>query len=234
MTREQAEKLFETWTDLLWPFVSSPEMDKILAELKKQKAEGISILPEQPLIFRCFKETPLDTLRFVVIGQDPYPSKGVPNGLAFSTNPGIETPKSLEIIYKAIAKDAGPSEQPRDNDLTYLCKQGGLLLNTALTVVEKKPNSHSDIWRPFTTFLVKRLSECTRGIIWFAWGKDAQIVAKDVDIFAGGHFVCAEEHPVAALYRGKNSGTEPVWEATCFSKANAIITANRLGEHIKW
>lgn len=234
MTREVAEKLFESWTDLVWPFVSSPEMDNILAELKKQKAEGVNILPEQPAIFRCFKETPLETLRFVVIGQDPYPQAGVPNGLAFSTSANIPTPKSLELIYKAIEKDAGKSEQPRNNDLTYLCQQGGLLLNTSLTVIEGKPNSHSEIWRPFTTFLVKRISECTRGIIWFAWGKDAQIVAKDVDIFAGGHFVCAEEHPVAALYRAKNAKTEAIWDATCFSKSNAIIRANKLGELIKW
>lgn len=234
MTREKAEQIFGTWIDVVAPFVTSEAFDNILAELGKQKREGKIILPEQKDIFRCFKETKLEDLRFVIIGQDPYPKQGVANGLAFSTSTNVETPKSLQLIYDAIDRDCGKSDQPRNNDLSYLCNQGGLLFNSSLTVVADTPNSHKDIWAPFSEFFISRLQSVTRGIIWFTWGKEAQMLAKNIDIFAGGHYIVAEEHPVAALYRCAKEQKDPIWKATCFSKANAIIRANRMGELIKW
>jgi uracil-DNA glycosylase len=234
MTREQVNTIFGTWADLVAPFATSPEMDKIFKKLSEEKAAGIKIYPEQKLIFRCFQEVKMEDLRFVMIAQDPYPVEGLSNGLAFSTVEGIKPTSTLDLIYKAIDKDMGKSSQPRNNDLSYLCKQGGLLLNYSLTVQDSKPNSHKDIWQPFTDFLITRLQECSRGILWFCFGKDAQLAVKNVDIFAGGHFVLAEEHPIAALYRAKTEKTEPEWNAKCFSKANAIIRLNRLGEPINW
>lgn len=234
MTRTQVEKYFGTWADVVMPFATSPEMDAIFAKIKADKQSGLNVYPNPDTIFRCFIETPLDKLRFVIIGKEPYPVDGISDGLAFSATVESKRSATLDVIYAAIEKDAGPSTQPRNNNLDYLCKQGGLLLNASLTIIERKSDSHKELWEPFTTFLIQRLQEVTRGILWFAWGKDAQLVVKDVDIFASGHFLIAEEHPVSSLYRAKNEGGEAIWPATCFSKANAIIVANRLGEKINW
>lgn len=235
MTREQVIAIFQTWADVVMPFATSPQMDTLLAALKADREAGKVILPDQSQIFRCFTETKLEDLRFVIIGQDPYPAKGLPDGLAFSTSPSNPTPRSLKLIYDAIHRDNGPTDQPRNNDLTYLTKQGGLLLNSSLTVVENTAGSHTAIWEPFITFLVTRLEEVTRGILWFGWGRDAQLILKNVNVFLHGHFLLFDEHPAAALYRAAaEKNPNPEWVVHCFSKANAIIRANKLGELIKW
>ncbi len=235
MTREQVIQFFGSYADVIMPFAISPEMDTLLGALRAEASAGKIVVPEQALIFRAFHETPLEDLRFVILGQDPYPAKGLPDGLAFSASSASTTPKSLQLIYDAIARDAGPTQQPRNNDLSYLAKQGGLLLNASLTTVEGFTNVHKEIWEPFMKYMITRLQEVTRGIIWLGFGKEAQLLLKNVDVYMNAHFLTFEEHPVAALYRAQaENNPNPEWIAKCFSKTNAIIRANKLGELIQW
>jgi uracil-DNA glycosylase len=241
LSRDKIETLVGDWTDLLIPFMSSPKMDTVFEVLKKEKAEGVKILPEQKNIFRAFQETPLSTVRLIVIGQDPYPSPEHACGIAFSIPPGVALPRSLEKIYYAIEQDVyagldlkGDPEN-RKGDLRYLCSQGVLFLNAALTIgakSEKNPSgvSHQELWQSFINYTVSSLQSVKRSLIWMAWGAKAQeFVNREVNQFQNNHFVLLAEHPVKAAYEKRD------WEHNNhFSRANAIIIANHLGEPVKW
>jgi uracil-DNA glycosylase len=220
---------------MLIPYMSSDKMDTILNILKAEKAEGRNILPEQKLIFRAFRETPLRDVRVIILGQDVYPSPEHACGLAFSIPPNVKIPASLTQIFQAIEEDvyagldlkADPAT--RTGDLTYLCKQGVLLLNAAFTVEQGQSGIHLDLWKPFIHYVIAALQFVKRNLIWLAWGGKAEdIINTEVSIFQHNHFVLKEEHPVAA------SRDKRKWKTDHFSRTNAIIIANKLGEPIKW
>jgi len=235
LSRDKIAAQVGDYTDLLIPYMASEKMDTILNILKDEKKEGKIILPEQKNIFRAFKETPLRDVRVIILGQDVYPSPEHACGLAFSVPAGIKLPASLTQIFQAIEADvyAGLDLKGdpvnRTGDLTYLCKQGVLLINAALTVEQGQSGIHLELWKPFIHYFVASLQFVKRGLIWLAWGAKAEmIINTEVNIFQHNHFVLKEEHPVAA------SREKRVWKTDHFSRTNAIITANRLGEPIRW
>jgi uracil-DNA glycosylase len=234
LSRNTIQTLVGDWTDLLIPFMASDKMDSILGTLKEEKAKGRNILPEQKNIFRAFRETPLRDVRVIIMGIDPYPDAAYATGIAFSVPAGIKLPVTLEHIFRAMEKNyyAGldlSNKEDRTGDLTYLTKQGVMLTNVALTVEERQSRTHLEIWKPFTQYFVSALQSIKRNLIWCSWGEDPRaIISTEVNIFENNHFVLHEEHPVAAARQKRE------WETEHFSRINAIINANHLGELIQW
>lgn len=232
MNRQQIEKHFgETWVDFMSPFVETAEFDAILGKLKEEKAAGKVVFPEPALVFRAFRETPLPTLRVIIVGQDPYPKKGYATGLAFGIPQGINPiPPSLIKIVDAVEVDAYSGmnlEKPSfDVTLESWAKQGVLLLNSALTVCEGEPGTHAELWKPFTKFVMDRVNVVCKDVIVLAWGGNAADLCADVNIFTNYNPPKCE-HPSAAAH-GKRA-----WECKHFSTVNAILTMQSK-PRIKW
>lgn len=231
MTRDFIVKSFgEEWVDFMSPFVQSDEFTKILTKLREDKAAGAKIYPEAMQVFRAFKDTPLSSVRVIILGQDPYPIEGYANGLAFSHSMEKKISASLDKIIDAIEVDCynglNFSKEGFDTTLQSWVNQGVLLLNVALTVLDSTPEQHTELWKPFTEYVVKTMATVKRDIIWMAWGKKAQAYTEKLHFVT--NFVLTEEHPTAAA-RDKRA-----WPCKHFSLANAIIVGNRLGDKIKW
>jgi uracil-DNA glycosylase len=211
------------WTELLKE--QEEELIKIgtyVAERRKVR----NVFPKSEEIFRAFHETPLDKVRCVLLGMDPYANmyKGEPVacGLSFATRNNDYQPPSLRILRQAACEDLGEG----DLDWENLPSQGVLLLNAALTVEEKLPGSHLKIWENFTLNLLKKIQFNNTGLIFVLLGKDAQKFRPS--IVEAFHHVIVRSHPVSSVYSGKP------WEhGYLFSEINKIIYSQNK-EIIKW
>lgn len=176
-----------------------------------------SIFPKEDQIFRAFDACPFDEVKVVILGQDPYPTKGHAHGLCFSVEPTIRPlPKSLNNIYKELEADLGVV--PRENgDLSHWAEQGVLLLNSVLTVREGEANSHKNQgWELFTDAVIEKLAEKREGIVYILWGNKAQEKGKVVD--AAKNKILTSPHPSPlSSYRGF-FGSKP------FSKTNDYLS----------
>jgi len=231
MKRESIAKVFgETWVDFMAPFVTTPAFDSILVKLREDKAAGVVIFPDPTLVFRAFLETPLPSVRVIIMGQDPYPIEGYANGLAFAHPMTKKIAPSLDKIIDAIEVDMynglNFAKAQFDTELKTYPEQGILLLNASLTVKTGVPGSYTELWKPFTDFVIAQLAIVRRDLIWMAWGKDAQTYTEKLHFVT--NFILTAEHPAFAA-REKRP-----WDCKHFSIANAIIVGNQLGERIKW
>lgn len=224
------------WADLLKPFmVSEPgadtiQYDKIVTFLKEQKDNKVIYFPEGKDVYKAFRATPLENLRVVIMGQDPYPKEGYANGMAFATD-NAQIPVSLKVMFDGLEDDAKNGldfeKFTRKGNLMNWAEQGVLMLNTALTVEKDKAGSHTAIWKPFTEFLIDNLTAVKRDLIWIGLGAPAREFLERVNVFR--NFVYLAEHPAAAA-RAKRA-----WNHNnVFTKTNLAIKMNNLGEPIKW
>ncbi len=175
-----------------------------------------SILPQSNQIFRAFEMCPFEKVKVVILGQDPYPTKGHAHGLCFSCEPDVRPlPKSLMNIFKEYENDLG-IQKPENGDLSHWAKGGVLLLNTVLTVREGEPNSHANKgWEKFTDAVINCLNENKRNIVYILWGTKAQ--KKGLNIDKNNNLILKSPHPSPlSSYRGF-FGSKP------FSKANEYI-----------
>jgi uracil-DNA glycosylase len=195
-----------------------------LADL--ELAAGKIILPPPGDVFAALRLTPLDRVRAVILGQDPYPTPGHAHGLAFSAGPGAKTmPASLRNITAELRADLGV-EAPPSGDLTPWAEAGVLLLNTVLTVEAGKAGAHTSWpWREVAREAVSAVSQARPHIVFVLWGLKAQRYAALID--DKRHLVIATEHPSPlSAYRGF-IGSKP------FSRANAWLAAHDVKE-IPW
>jgi len=180
------------------------------------------IVPDKKDIFRAFYLTPISELKVVIIGQDPYYTKGVADGLAFSTR-SSKIPKSLENIYKEIKREYGSC--PKQGDLTYLARQGVLLLNTRLTATLNKPLSKEhNVWEKVIDKVIKYISDSKNNIVFLLWGNNAK--SKEQLIDQTKHCVLKSGHPSPLsfkLFYGNNH----------FRIANQHLKNNKIQE-ISW
>jgi uracil-DNA glycosylase len=225
-----APQLGEGWATKLKPFIESKEFDDIYAFLKQQSMDGRTICPHHSNVFRAFRETPYESLKCVFILQDPYPwvkgGKMIADGIAMScSNTGICQP-SLDLFYDGMADDLEISV-PHHPDLTYLCHQGVLFLNTSLTVELNKPSSHKGLWDKFMMFLVEEvINYYNTGLIYVSFGKNARLLTKAMMPFL--HWGFEVEHPAAAAHK------ERAWKhENIFSKINKILRDCN-NEKINW
>lgn len=177
-----------------------------------------SIFPKGNEIFKAFDACPFEEVKVVILGQDPYPTRGHAHGLCFSVEPHVRPlPKSLNNIYKELESDLGIA--PRENgDLRHWAKQGVFMLNSVLTVREGEANSHKDKgWEKFTDAVIERLAEKRDGIVYILWGSKAQGKGKVVN--AAKNKIITSPHPSPlSSYRGF-FGSKP------FSQANEYLSS---------
>ncbi len=151
------------------------------------------VFPPKEEIFNALKLTDFNNVKVVIIGQDPYHEYGQAHGLAFSVRKGVKLPPSLQNIYKEISNEYG-YEMSDNGDLTNWAKQGVLLLNTSLTVNEGLANSHKEYgWHTFTKKIVDICNKDLNNVVFMLWGRNAQIVGKDID--KTKHLVLQSAHP---------------------------------------
>lgn len=208
------------WADEI-EFFSSTKIKQVIKHVLQEKSP---VFPPKDCIFKAFALTPLSELRVVILGQDPYPTKGVANGLAFSVEPNTPLPKSLKNIFTELRSDLGITRTR--GDLTDWAEQGVLLLNTSLTVLEGKPGSHSDIgWAQLTSQVVRYISENKNNIVFILWGKHAQ--QKGLCIDTEKHCVIKSAHPSPLSAYNGFFGSKP------FSKTNDYLVAHNI-KPISW
>lgn len=183
----------ESWKEALNEEFQKPYFPLIKQFIIQQKEKGKKVFPPGPLVFNAFNLTPLNKLKVVIIGQDPYHGAGQAHGLCFSVPFGVKPPPSLVNIFKEIKNDLG-IEPPNHGNLEKWAKQGVLLLNASLTVNEGEANSHAQSgWHTFTDAVIKKISDGKTGIVFLLWGKFAQDKAALID--TSKHFVLKSAHP---------------------------------------
>lgn len=186
-------RIEESWKSLLREEWGKLYFSEIRAKVKESKANGANVYPKGSLIFNAFDSTPVDRVKVVVLGQDPYHRPRQAMGLSFSVPKGVRVPPSLVNIYKELHRDVGV-DIPDHGDLQPWADQGVFLLNTSLTVEEGKAGSHARIgWQDFTDAVIARLSEHREYIVFMLWGNHAKKKAELID--GGKHLILQAAHP---------------------------------------
>jgi uracil-DNA glycosylase len=186
-------RLEESWRDVLGPEFSNPYMSELRRFLLTEKEAGKRIFPKGSEYFRALDLTPLDHVKVVILGQDPYHGYGQAHGLCFSVRPGTRIPPSLVNIYKELQSDLGISPA-RHGFLEHWARQGVLLLNSVLTVEEGKAAAHQGRgWERFTDAVIRAVNERCDGVVFMLWGSYAQKKASVVD--QKKHLVLKAPHP---------------------------------------
>lgn len=220
-----AIRLEESWRLALAEEFASPYMAELKAFLLAEKAAGKRIYPRASNWFRALDLTPLDHVRVVILGQDPYHGPGQAHGLCFSVPPGVKIPPSLVNIFKELNSDLQISPA-RHGFLESWAKQGVLLLNSVLTVEEYKPASHAGRgWERFTDAVIRKVAERAEPTAFMLWGSYAQKKAAFVD--GSRHLVLRAAHPSPL------SAHNGFFGCRHFSKANAFLEAAGRGD-VDW
>lgn len=208
-------RIEESWKRALQGEFEKPYFAALSHCLHQEKAQGKVIFPPGPEIFKAFELTPLDRVKAVILGQDPYHGAGQAMGLSFSVPDGVPAPPSLKNIFKEIESDLGIRMSGRPN-LESWARQGVLLLNSILTVRSGEPASHSAIgWQTFTDAVIRCVSDNCTGVVFLLWGNYARSKRDLVD--RTRHTVLEAAHP-SPLARGAFFGCRH------FSKTNEILS----------
>ena len=212
----------------LWQgFLASSPGQALDAFLRSRLAAQAIVFPADPL--RALRLTPLDGVRVLILGQDPYHGPGQAQGLAFSVTPGMPVPPSLRNILKERARDLGPAAGPGPRDsLQSWAEQGVLLLNTVLTVEQGQAASHArQGWEAFTGAVVQALKARAQPLVFMAWGAHAQALCQDLP---ARHLLLAANHPSPL---SATKPPRPFIGCGHFSAANAWLLGQGL-QAIHW
>jgi len=222
---ERAVQLKPDWLDALQGEFAQPYMQQLRDFLQAEKAAGKAIFPPGALIFNALNSTPLDKVRVVIIGQDPYRGPGQAHGLSFSVPPGVRTPPSLQNIFKEINRDLG-LPIPQHGCLQSWAEQGVLLLNAVLTVEQGHAGSHARRgWERFTSRVIELVNERCEHCVFLLWGSYAQRKGEQID--RTRHCVLTSVHPSPlSAHRGFIGNGH-------FSAANDYLVSNGLAP-IDW
>ncbi len=209
--------LGELWFPYFKEFIASSKMDAIYSFLKAESSKGIKICPESGDVFNVFKEVNPKELKIVLIGQNPYHQlvKGVPiaSGIAFDCRRTGKLQPSLQYFYDEVERKMYEEgmciECMKNPDLSYLGRQGVMMMNADLTVQANKADSHLGIWEEFQKFFIQQvINAYFPGMIFILAGRQAQRLEKYIDTKRNYIFKCS--HPASAAHRGDlqwNAGT---------------------------
>lgn len=190
---EVGVRLEDSWKAVLGDEFAQPYMRNLKDFLQAEKAAGKQIFPKGAEYVRALDLTPLDEVRVVILGQDPYHGAGQAHGLCFSVRPGVRIPPSLVNIYKELQSDLGIAPA-RHGFLEHWAQQGVLLLNSVLTVEEARAASHQGQgWERFTDAVIRAVNEDCEHVVFMLWGSYAQKKAAFVD--GARHLVLKAPHP---------------------------------------
>jgi len=224
-----ADTVPPSWQQALEPVLQLPESRRLGGWLRAQEEAGKTIYPPRGSRLNALDLTPLDRVKVVILGQDPYHGPGQAHGLAFSVPEGVRVPPSLVNIYKELASDLGVSIPPHGN-LEGWAKQGVLLLNNALTVEAAMAGSHQNRgWEAITDAAVAAVAERAEPSVFILWGSHAKKKAMRVPGLGSDtrHLVLTAPHPSPLSAHAGFFGSKP------FSKANAFLAAHGRGP-IDW
>lgn len=219
----------ESWRGALGPVLASPRSRALGGFLTAEEAAGKQVYPPRGSRLAALELTPLDAVKVVILGQDPYHGPGQAHGLSFSVQPGVRVPPSLANIYKELQTDLG-LPIPGHGNLSSWARQGVLLLNAALTVEDGKPASHQGKgWEEITDAIVAAVAAKTEPCVFMLWGSHARKKALNV---AGlrrdtHHLILTAPHPSPLSAHSGWFGSRH------FSQANAFLDAQGRGA-IDW
>lgn len=194
--------MIQTWQQLIEQQQQQPYLQQTLEFVEQQRAVGKTIYPPEQEVFSAFSLTPLDQVKVVILGQDPYHGPNQAHGLSFSVQPGVKIPPSLRNIYKELTTDIPGFIAPEHGCLTAWAEQGVLLINTVLTVEAGKAHSHAKLgWETFTDKVIATINEQCQGVVFLLWGSHAQ--KKGAKIDSQRHHILTAVHPSPlSAYRG--------------------------------
>ena len=208
-----------SWRTPLQPQFDSSYMADLKAFLLTEKNAGKVIYPKGSEWFAALDATPLENVRVVILGQDPYHGEGQAHGLCFSVQHGVRPPPSLMNIYKEIKADLG-LEPPKHGNLKAWAEQGVLLLNSVLTVEAGKAASHQGKgWEKFTDAIIQLVNDQPNPVVFILWGSYAQKKAAFVD--QSKHLVLKSVHPSPLSAHNGFFGSKPFSQANAFLKSKA-------------
>ncbi len=218
----------ESWRAALSPVLTTPEARRIGGFLKAEEAAGKRIFPPRGTRLAALALTPLDAVKVVVLGQDPYHGPGQAHGLSFSVPPGVRIPPSLANIYKELREDCGIADLMH-GDLSQWARQGVLLLNTSLTVEQGQAGSHRHIgWQAITGAVLAAVAAKPDPCVFLLWGSHARQVAEQVPGLHGSpHLLLTAPHPSPLSAHTGFLGCRH------FSQANAFLAKHGRGA-IDW
>lgn len=207
----------DSWAPVLKPLFAQPYMKQLSTFVQGERRQK-KVFPPAGLVMNAFKLTPLDQVKVVILGQDPYHNDGQAHGLSFSVPEGIAVPPSLKNIFKELQDDIPGFVEPQSGNLTSWAKQGVLLLNATLTVEAHRAASHQKKgWEIFTDSIIHAISAHCDHVVFLLWGSYAQ--KKNVLIDAKKHLILTAVHPSPlSVYRG-------FFGSKHFSKANQYLVA---------
>ncbi len=211
-------KIEASWKEFLSTEFKKPYFKEIKQFLVSEKESNHTIFPAGSKIFSAFDLTPIENVKVVILGQDPYHGPGQAHGLSFSVPQGISIPPSLRNIFKELKSDLG-MDIPTHGNLSNWARQGVLLLNATLTVRANEAGSHQNRgWEQFTDHIIEKISEEKSGIVFMLWGKFAQ--AKEHLIDSRKHLILKAAHP------SPFAADKGFFGCRHFSKANDYLKLN--------
>ena len=215
-----------TWKDV-FDEIRNKDYCKELSAFLDDEYSHYVIYPKRENLFAAFKLTPLEEVKVVIFGQDPYHEPYQAMGLSFSVPRGVKVPPSLINIYQEIEREYNKQFVDKSGDLTYLAKQGVLLLNTVLSVREHLPLSHNNnLYREFTKDIVTYLNSLDQPIVFLLWGNNAKQMMKYLD--NKNHLILTACHPspLGAMHGGWFGNNH-------FIKTNEFLSKNGV-KPINW
>ena len=213
-----------SWNEPLAPLFADERYLKIREFLKKEYSSH-TVYPDMYDLYNCFRFTPFEKVKVVLLGQDPYHEEGQAHGLCFSVQDGIPNPPSLENIFKELQSDIG-CPKPTSGNLTKWAQEGVLLLNTSLSVRAHQANSHSKCgWAWFTDSVIKLISDKKENVVFILWGGNAR--SKKPLIDSKKHCIIESVHPSPLSAYNGFYGSKP------FSKTNAYLQSKGISP-IDW
>ena len=216
-----SESVPESWRAALEPVLQAPEARRLGGWLQREEANGKTVYPPRGQRLKALELTPLDQVKVVILGQDPYHGPGQAHGLCFSVPEGVQMPPSLVNIYKELEDDLGVPRRPNGN-LERWARQGVLLLNNCLTVEAGRAASHAGKgWEAITDAAVAAVAQRDEPSVFILWGNHARTKAAKVPELGPGthHLVLTSPHPSPLSAHSGFFGSKP------FSKANAFLEA---------
>ena len=207
-----------SWAEPLKGELQKPYLLRLKAFLEQEKWAGRAVYPPEEQVFQALALTPFDSVRVVLVGQDPYHGPGQAHGLSFSVRPGVAIPPSLQNIYKELQSDL-KIPPAAHGCLTAWAQQGVLLLNATLTVRAGEPLSHHKKgWEEFTDAIIEAIARSRSHVVFMLWGKNAQEKCqKFLDCLKDSHLVLTAAHP------SPYSAQSGFFGCRHFSKANEYL-----------
>lgn len=209
--------IFTTWREFVEHEAEQPYFRRLMNRVDAER-QKFDVYPPRQDMFSCFAACPLDSVKVVIIGQDPYHGPGQAHGMSFSVRPGVKLPPSLQNIFKELHDDVGV-EAPTDGFLEPWASRGVLLMNTSWSVRRGQAGSHADYgWMEFSENLLKMLNDYDQPLVFILWGAHAQKVGQVVT--DPKHLKIATAHPSPFSANRGFFGSKP------FSRANDFLVKN--------